>query len=101
MHSMLNDNFAGIRDPQIDAAFERAASTFDRGVRAATYRFVQLRVNQEAYWLPLHALPELDTSDAHVRHFSMNPAAVPWSVPGHTKGPHTDQRSSMDSRQDH
>jgi peptide/nickel transport system substrate-binding protein len=74
IHQALNQNEAGIDDPMIDRAFDRAAQTFDPAGRATGYSFIQERVNKRAYWIPLYFLPIISTSDRSLKNFSINAA---------------------------
>ncbi len=77
----VNGNDAGIKDPTIDAALHKEAGTFDKKVRQAAFNTIQVRINQNAYWIPLYSRPVIATTDGKVTNFSNNPtsAGVTWN----------------------
>jgi ABC-type transport system substrate-binding protein len=80
-HSTVNGNVAGVTDPLIDRAFDRAETSIDPTVRQRNYVAIQREVNRQAYWMPLYYLPFLSTSDDRIGHFVGSPANWPgWNV---------------------
>lgn len=75
IHSEINTNYSGIRDPVIDRALTTGAGSFDGKVRAQAYATVQVEMNKMAYWIPLYFLPKIVTHDKHLQNFSPNPAS--------------------------
>jgi peptide/nickel transport system substrate-binding protein len=71
--SPLNINFAGIRDHGIDVAFKQGAIATSSKARATAYDYVQQRLNQQAYWVPLYFRPSIITYNPRVRGVVNNP----------------------------
>jgi peptide/nickel transport system substrate-binding protein len=82
VHSSVNANVAGIKDPQIDQAFNKAFKTLDPAVRQKWYNVWQVRLNQQAYWIPLFYRGEINTDDGRIGNFTSNPtnAGNQWNV---------------------
>ncbi len=78
----VNGNNAGIKDPAIDAAVKKEAGSFDKKVRQAAFNTIQVRINQNAYWIPLYSRPVIATSDGKVTNFTNNPTSsgVTWDT---------------------
>ncbi len=78
----VNGNNAGIKDPTIDAAIHKEAGSFDKKVRQAAFNTIQVRINQNAYWIPLYSRPVIATSDGKVTNFTNNPTSsgVTWDT---------------------
>ncbi|MDQ2742262.1 MAG: ABC transporter substrate-binding protein [Chloroflexota bacterium] len=72
----VNGNDAGIKDPSIDAALHKEAGTFDKKVRQAAFNTIQVRINQNAYWIPLYSRPVIATTDGKVTNFTNNPTQI-------------------------
>ena len=72
----VNGNDAGIKDPTIDAALHKEAGTFDKKVRQAAFTTIQVRINQNAYWIPLYSRPVIATTDGRVGNFANNPTQI-------------------------
>ena len=72
----VNGNDAGIKDPTIDAAFKKESGTFTKSVRQAAFNTIQVRINQNAYWIPLYSRPVIATTDGKVTNFSNNPTQI-------------------------
>lgn len=82
VHSAVNANVAGIKDPLIDQAFNKAYKTLDPKVRQKWYNVWQTRLNQQAYWVPLFYRGEINTDDGRIANFTSNPtnAGNQWNV---------------------
>jgi len=78
----VNGNDAGIKDPAIDAALHKEAGSFDKKVRQAAFNTIQVRINQNAYWIPLYSRPVIATTDGKVTNFTNNPTqiGVTWNT---------------------
>jgi peptide/nickel transport system substrate-binding protein len=76
VHSAINTNYGGIRDPLIDEAFNRGASTLDPSVRRRWYSAWQVQVNKKAYWVPLYYRYLISTSDGRIGNWKTNPTAT-------------------------
>jgi peptide/nickel transport system substrate-binding protein len=62
-HTAIGSNDSGIQDPVIDNAFKTQASTFDKKVRTAAWKTIQIEMNKQAYWVPLFSRPAIATVD--------------------------------------
>jgi peptide/nickel transport system substrate-binding protein len=81
-HATINENYSGIKNGAIDKAFDTAAHTFDKKVRAANYATAQVQLNQNAYWVCLYFRPTIATADSKVGNFANNPtlAGPTWNM---------------------
>jgi peptide/nickel transport system substrate-binding protein len=75
-HAAINENYAGVRNPQIDSAFATAARTFDTATRQKSYNTIQTQLNHQAYWIALYFRPQIATADGNVGNFSNNPTSL-------------------------
>jgi ABC-type transport system substrate-binding protein len=73
VHSTVNANVGGIQDKVIDQAFSKAPGSFDPKVRQKWYNVWQVRLNQQAYWVPLFYRGSIDTADSKIGNFETNP----------------------------
>jgi peptide/nickel transport system substrate-binding protein len=82
VHASINENYSGIRDPQIDKAFNIASATFDSSKRQQEYNLIQTRLNQQAYWITLYFRPQIATDGTNLVNFSNNPtsAGPTWNM---------------------
>jgi ABC-type transport system substrate-binding protein len=82
VHTAINENYSGIKDPSIDRAFTAASGTFDTRVRARNYDYIQERLAKQSYWISLYFRPQIATADSTVQNFSNNPTQLgpTWNV---------------------
>jgi ABC-type transport system substrate-binding protein len=73
VHSIVNANESGIHDILLDKYYTLQARTLDTKLRAKYWAAIQVRVNQQAYWIPLFFRPAIVTSNGKVANFSNNP----------------------------
>lgn len=76
VHASINENYAGIRDPVLDAAFNRASATLNRATREREYNTIQARLNQRSYWISLYFRPQIATRGQNLLGFSNNPTSL-------------------------
>jgi peptide/nickel transport system substrate-binding protein len=81
VHSNVNANVGGIHDSVLDQAFNKAPRSFDPKVRQKYYNLFQVRLNQQAYWVPLFYRGSIDTADSKIGNFQTNPtnASSEWN----------------------
>ncbi len=80
VHATINSNSAGIRDPVIDRAFERAANDSNREVRKRNYYTVQERMTQQAYWVLLYFRPFITTTSFRLQGIKPGPLGPYWNM---------------------
>ncbi len=82
VHAPINGNYAGVDNKLIDRAFNVAASTTNKSLRARNYAVVQEQLVKQNYWDVLYFRPSISTHDAHVLNFSGNPtpSVATWNM---------------------
>lgn len=82
VHSSVNANVSGIKDATVTKAFNKAARTLDKKVRQKWYNVWQVRLNQQAWWVPLFYRGSISTDDGRIGNFTSNPtnAGNQWNV---------------------
>ena len=75
VHSSVNGNNSGSKDPLIDRDFNLAAGTYNSRSRGRYYDGIQVRMNKNAYWIPLYFRPSIATEDGRLANFSNGPTA--------------------------
>lgn len=82
VHAPINGNYAGVDNKLIDRAFNIAASTTNKKVRAKYYDIVQEQLVKQNYWDTLYFRPSISTHDSRVVNFSGNPTptVATWNM---------------------
>jgi peptide/nickel transport system substrate-binding protein len=69
-------NYTGLNDPKITKAFNVAYKSPNNKVRAANYKVVQDRLNQQVDWLTFYYRPSIATYDSNFTGFKLNPTSA-------------------------
>ena len=76
-----NENYAGVHNPAIDAAFKTGEASYNPAVRAQAYRTIQVQVNKNADWIPLYYHPFVSIDDGRIANFSISSSTIAqWGV---------------------
>jgi len=75
-HSDVDANNAGLRDPIVDKAFERAGSTLNTSVRKKEYYIAQEEIAKQVPWIDLSIRPDFCTYDSKVTGLVANGFAI-------------------------
>ena len=72
-------NYAGIRDPQIDADFRRGVNVYDLQKSASLYRNWQVRTVKQAYWIVLFDRPEITIYRGSIKNLKPSIYGPEWN----------------------
>lgn len=66
-HSVVDQNFSGLRDPLVDKAFKKGAATFNPAQRRRWYYAAQIEIAKKVPWIDLSIRPDFCTYDSKVK----------------------------------
>jgi peptide/nickel transport system substrate-binding protein len=72
----VNENYSGIKNPQIDKDFKTEAQSLNKAVRQKAFNDIQTILAQQGYWDPLYFRPSIATADSHIKGFANNPTQL-------------------------
>jgi ABC-type transport system substrate-binding protein len=76
-----NENYAGVHNRVIDAAFKRGEASYNPAIRKRAYRAIQVQVNKDADWIPLYYHPFVSIDDGRIAHFSISSSTIArWAL---------------------
>ncbi|MDQ2742886.1 MAG: ABC transporter substrate-binding protein [Chloroflexota bacterium] len=81
-HAAVDANDSGFQDKVIDHALTVEAGSFNKAVRTAAWKAIQVEMNKQAYWVPLFARPAIATVNSHAQNVSETSVlpGITWNV---------------------